>query len=189
MTIRTYGGYLPLTGGTLTGVLGLPAGSITAPSLNFGDVQTGFLKGSGTNILAATVNGTKVFEIYSGGFALGTNGINWASSVGGTIDARITRTAAGVFLVTDTTNGINIDVTGNSLRAKNAANNADVPVIGLYLKSGTTTVGALPAAATAGAGARYMVTDANSTTFMSTVAAGGANVVPVVSDGTNWKIA
>ncbi len=58
-----------------------------------------------------------------------------------------------------------------------------------YLKSGSYTVATLPAAATAGVGARAMVTDANATTFLSTVAGGGANIVPVVSDGTNWKIA
>ena len=36
----------------------------------------------------------------------------------------------------------------------------------------------------AGAGARSFVTDATATTFLSTVAGGGANKVPVVSDGT-----
>jgi hypothetical protein len=56
------------------------------------------------------------------------------------------------------------------------------------LVTGETTVGSLPAAATAGSGARAFVTDANATTFLSTVAAGGANKVPVVSDGTNWLI-
>jgi hypothetical protein len=54
--------------------------------------------------------------------------------------------------------------------------------------TGSTTVGSLPAAATAGAGARSFVTDATATTFLSTVAGGGANAVPVVSDGTNWLI-
>lgn len=54
--------------------------------------------------------------------------------------------------------------------------------------TGSTTVGALPSAATAGAGARAFVTDSNSTTFHATVAAGGSNKVPVVSDGTNWLI-
>ncbi len=49
-------------------------------------------------------------------------------------------------------------------------------------------VGDLPAAATAGAGARAFVTDATATTFHSTVAGTGANKVPVVSDGTNWLI-
>lgn len=50
------------------------------------------------------------------------------------------------------------------------------------------TVATLPAAAAAGAGARAFVSDANATTFASTVAGGGANKVPVFSDGTNWLI-
>jgi hypothetical protein len=57
-----------------------------------------------------------------------------------------------------------------------------------YVKTATTVVGSLPAAATAGAGARHFVTDASATTFLSVVAGGGANKVPVVSDGTNWLI-
>jgi hypothetical protein len=54
--------------------------------------------------------------------------------------------------------------------------------------TGSITVAGLPSAATAGAGARLFVTDATVTTFLSTVAGGGANKVPVVSDGTNWLI-
>ena len=50
------------------------------------------------------------------------------------------------------------------------------------------TVSTLPSAANSGAGARVIVTDANATTFASIVAAGGANAVPVYSDGTNWRI-
>lgn len=57
-----------------------------------------------------------------------------------------------------------------------------------YLKITAVTVAQLPAAATAGVGARATVTDATATTFASTVAGGGANKVPVYSDGTNWKI-
>ena len=53
---------------------------------------------------------------------------------------------------------------------------------------GVTVVASLPAAATAGAGARAMVTNANATTFHSIVAGGGSNTVPVFSDGTNWRI-
>jgi hypothetical protein len=37
-------------------------------------------------------------------------------------------------------------------------------------------------------GGRAFVTDANATTFASIVAAGGANGVPVYSDGTDWRI-
>jgi hypothetical protein len=50
------------------------------------------------------------------------------------------------------------------------------------------TVATLPSAATSGTGARAFVSDANATTFASTVAGGGANAVPVYSDGTNWKV-
>jgi hypothetical protein len=49
------------------------------------------------------------------------------------------------------------------------------------------TAATLPAA-TSIAGARAFVSDANATTFASVVAGGGANGVPVYSDGTNWRI-
>ncbi len=60
-----------------------------------------------------------------------------------------------------------------------------------FLKTTAVAVGDLPAAATAGAGARSMVSDSNATTTAgigAVVAAGGANIVPVFSDGTNWRI-
>lgn len=37
-------------------------------------------------------------------------------------------------------------------------------------------------------GERWMVNDANATTFWSVVAGGGANVVPVTWDGADWRI-
>jgi len=49
-------------------------------------------------------------------------------------------------------------------------------------------VAALPSAVTMGAGSRAFVTNATATTFASIVAGGGANGVPVYSDGTNWRI-
>jgi len=57
-----------------------------------------------------------------------------------------------------------------------------IPALTVY------TVATLPSAATSGVGARGFVSDATATTFASTVAGGGANKVPVYSDGTNWKI-
>ena len=57
-----------------------------------------------------------------------------------------------------------------------------IPALTVY------TVATLPSAATSGMGARSFVSDATATTFASTVAGGGANQVPVYSDGTNWKI-
>jgi hypothetical protein len=50
------------------------------------------------------------------------------------------------------------------------------------------TAGTLPSPSAMGAGARAVVTDANATTFAAIVAGGGANSVPVYSDGTNWRI-
>lgn len=59
---------------------------------------------------------------------------------------------------------------------------------GGFVRSGSVAVASLPTCDSNSKGARHFVTDANATTFMSTVAAGGANNVPVVCDGTNWKI-
>jgi hypothetical protein len=55
----------------------------------------------------------------------------------------------------------------------------------------TRAVAALPAAAAGNRGWRCMVTDANAAFTAgigAVVAAGGANVVPVVSDGAAWRI-
>lgn len=57
-----------------------------------------------------------------------------------------------------------------------------------YVKVSAVAVSALPSAATAGNGARAMVSDATATTFNSAVAGGGVNIVPVFSDGTVWRI-
>lgn len=49
------------------------------------------------------------------------------------------------------------------------------------------TAASLPPAANYPYGRTY-VTDATATTFASTVAGGGLNIVPVFSNGTNWII-
>jgi len=51
-----------------------------------------------------------------------------------------------------------------------------------------TTVAQLPNATIAGAGTRAFVTDSSTATFGATVAGGGANIVPIYSDGTNRKV-
>lgn len=71
---------------------------------------------------------------------------------------------------------------------------AQTSTTGLLIKAGTAvltsyTVANLPAAGTAGAGATAFVTDASTTLILGlggTVTGGGANKVPVFSDGTNW---
>ncbi len=56
------------------------------------------------------------------------------------------------------------------------------------IQTAPVTYANLPAATSAGAGARAFITDGSTTTFGATVAGGGANKVPVYSDGTNWKV-
>jgi hypothetical protein len=57
-----------------------------------------------------------------------------------------------------------------------------------HIKVPAVAVGSLPAAATAGVGARAFVNDALAPVFGSTVATGGAVAVPVYSDGAAWKV-
>ncbi len=52
----------------------------------------------------------------------------------------------------------------------------------------STTVALLPAASSVFLGQRRLVTDASASTFYSIVAGGGTIVIPVYSDGTNWRI-
>lgn len=56
------------------------------------------------------------------------------------------------------------------------------------VKTGSTTVGSLGTCNSGAKGTRYFVTDANATTFGSTVAGSGSNNMPVVCNGTNWII-
>lgn len=53
---------------------------------------------------------------------------------------------------------------------------------------GQYTVGTLPSASSVGAGGKAFVSDASSAPFADVVAGGGANFVPVYSDGANWRI-
>lgn len=57
------------------------------------------------------------------------------------------------------------------------------------VKHAGVPVASLPAATAGLQGYRGYVTDASATTFYSTVAGGGANIVPVFCNGTSWVIA
>lgn len=78
----------------------------------------------------------------------------------------------------------NTQVTALTIKGATQQINANAPI---QLKS--YTVAGLPSASTSGAGATAFVTDASTTLILGlggTVAGGGANKVPVYSDGTNW---
>lgn len=94
-------------------------------------------------------------------------GFTIGSNINTGIDIAIARDSAGVLAITDGSTG-----TG-------------------YLKLIPTTVGALTAAATVGAGTKAFVTDSTSTLSLhhgQVVVGGGSNFVPVFSDGTNWIV-
>jgi hypothetical protein len=116
----------------------------------------------GSNGIGALSQGS--FNVRStGGFAW-TDGTNPTT---GTLDLVLARDSAGVVKITDGSAG-----TG-------------------YLKLIPTTVGALTAAATVGAGTKAFVTDSTSTLSShhgQAVVGGGTNFVPVFSDGTNWIV-
>lgn len=62
---------------------------------------------------------------------------------------------------------------------------------GRYIKSGNiapVAVASLPSCVAGRKGQSQYVTDANATTFNAIVAGGGANVIRVGCDGTNWRI-
>ena len=60
--------------------------------------------------------------------------------------------------------------------------------VGGTVKTGVYVTGNIPAAATVGEGSRAFVSDATATTFASAYTGGGANKVPVYSDGSAWYI-
>ena len=149
-------------------------------------------------------NGSGTYVGNSGYYLNRSNYVGWGSNAAGALDAFLFSDAANTLALRNSTNAQAFNIyntytdasnyeraalTWSSnfayLRAQNAGTGSARNVVPV---TGTVTVANLPAAATAGAGARLMVTDANATTFLSTVAGGGANKVPVVSDGTNWLI-
>lgn len=99
-----------------------------------------------------------------------------ASFLGFTGRSRIYSSADGELQFRNAANAANANITASQVTASS------------LVKTAVYTVATLPAAATAGQGASAFVSDANATTFASTVAGGGANFVPVYSDGANWKI-
>jgi hypothetical protein len=80
-------------------------------------------------------------------------------------------------------------VEGSSGRIAIGTTGPTVPLdVNGAIRTRPVTVASLSSASSAGMGARAFVSDANATTFGTVAAGGGANAVPVYSDGTNWRI-
>jgi hypothetical protein len=199
---NTAAGYNALTSNT-DGIQNTAYGSQALDACTSGDYNTAH----GYDALSAVSTSN-----YSTG--LGYRAINAATTNGGNTgvgaDALLVATgsnntavgyAAGNSLTTGSNNtviGYDADVSGATVSNEITLGNSSITslrapgltmTVGLkWINNGTQTVAALVAAGTAGAGARAVVTDANATTFHAIVAGSGANVVPVFSDGTNWRI-
>lgn len=75
---------------------------------------------------------------------------------------------------------------GTDLRA--ITERVNVMIRDYNLRRASQTVANLPSAADMGFGASTIVTDANAPTLGSVVAGGGAVMVRVTSDGTDWRV-
>jgi len=100
---------LALAGGTMTGAIILPAGSIASPALQL-DTQTGIYK-FGTSIVGISAGNALSARFASSGVSLPSgNDLLWCSDVNCTIsiDAGIERSAAAVLKVTDGSTGYGV---------------------------------------------------------------------------------
>jgi hypothetical protein len=216
MALRAVGGSgatapLTLASGTITA--DSPALTLTQTWNNGAVSFTGYkvnitntASANGSKLADFQIGGTTIVAIHKNGVFSNTDETN-GFSVSGTVLTgktggnesyrlqanRITGTSGTVFGLTSSStsaDGGNVD-TGQARKAAKVWEFNDGTAgsyAGTAFGSGSQTVAQLPSAATAGKGARSFVTDATATTFLSTVSGGGANNVPVVSDGTNWLI-
>lgn len=157
-------------------------GSESAPYIK-GNAGRGWYEGVGGLVYT---DGTAHFRMSASAVQITRAAIlGWSDTVGSiqssqAINLGVAWSASGIVEVNNGTAGTFRDLKVRNLLAGGGN--------GSYVQTPSMTVANLAAAATAGAGARAFVTDATATTFLSTVAGGGANKVPVVSDGANWLI-
>lgn len=188
------------SGFTAGQIANVPAGGIAATdvqtALNELDTEKQPLDATLTALAAlVTVADRLIYATGADAFAL-TTFTAFARTLLDDVDAAASRTTLGLgTMATQAASGVAI--TGGAVDGTPVG--ATTPSTGKfttceatsYLKSGSTVVASLTAAGTAGAGARHFVTDATQTLTAgigAVVAGGGANAVPVISDGTNWRI-
>ena len=165
-------GLLPLTGGTLTGVLGLSNASASAPSVHFGDSTTGLFR-KGSNQLGLTFGGTeKAFFDQNGLTLQAQTDVRFADSDSShyvalqspaTVSSNLTLTLPA----TDGSNGHFLTTDGSGNLSFTASSNT--------LTIGSTTLN-LPATITALAGMHQIAPAANNTYNLGTDSLRWANV-------------
>jgi len=162
----------------VAGSIAMPAGTEGAPSIWFGQSNTGIYSNNAARV-TISAGGTARLECSSQQVlveaAAKLGWVSVGSASGGTFQVgfiKDSNTQVGVY----SAGSVYADLKARNLIATGVVNCA------LY------TVATLPSAATSGNGARAHVSDALAPTFGATVAAGGAVSTPVYSDGTNWKV-
>jgi hypothetical protein len=112
------------------------------------------------------------------------------TSVGTLVSLAVTgNVSAANVAVTNTVTAANIVTTGTygNITGANVIS-ANTVTVTTCVRTQPVTFSALPSASGVGAGARAYITDGNTSTFGSQVSGGGANSVPVYSNGTNWYV-
>lgn len=132
-------------------------------------------------IAATGSDGTSSYDRDSAVIGFRVDGTPAVGSIPGSITFRTT--AVGNKYATER---MRIFSNGNIYMANNLF--VSNTVITKNVKYTTSTVATLPSASAVGVGAKAFVTDANQRTFYANVFSGGANAVPVFSDGTRWLI-
>lgn len=171
------GGAITATAGATNATSGTATGGAVTLTAGAGSAGVTTSAGGGVILTAGAGRGTATG---TGGAVTLTSGAGLNAGAGGAITLNTaapgaTGTAGVIDLRINSTSRLLIDATG-------------LVTASYAVKTTATTVALLPAAATVGAGTRSFVTNATVTTFASVVVGGGANGVPVYSDGTNWRI-
>jgi hypothetical protein len=177
--------------GTLTSLSvngNITAANITANTGIFTGNGSGLSQLAGGNVTGQVGNALVAGTVY-------TNAQPNITSVGTLTSLAVTGNSSAGNLST----GGTLSVTGNANVGNVGATiglfTSDITASNVYantfVKTTAVTFATLPAAGTAGAGARAFITDGNlvmSGNFGSLVTGGASNGVPVISDGTNWRI-
>ena len=175
-----YGNYLYGDGSNITNISVNYSNSNVANYLpNYaGVVGSNSINGTGNvSVVTSAGNVNATWTFTQGGALYWPGPFQWAIEPNGTNEFEI-HSHSNVVISTDTSNA-NLHFTFDSDGVFTAQT---------VVKTMPVTVSALPSAVTVGAGSRAFVTDATSTTFNDPATGGGANNMPVFSNGTGWFI-
>jgi hypothetical protein len=188
-----------LIGGTGSGF------SIPVATFAIANFNTAIGHTAGTAITTGSLNTALGYQALlsattsSSNVAIGYQALNGATLLAN--NCTVVGTSAGTNIVSGANNlvlGASATATSSSVNNEITLGNSSITsfrIPGLtitggakWMNFGSSTVALLPAAATAGLGARAFVTDALAPSFGVAVTGGGAVASPVYSDGTTWLV-